>query len=257
MNYVKTEIHDRVGYIILNRPDKRNALNSEFVTEIKEAIHAHELNTDTRSIVLKSSSETFCAGADLAYLQQLQSFSFEENLEDSKNLAELFNLIYQNSKPVISLVKGPAIAGGCGLATICDMCYATPDSTFGYTESLIGFVPAIVLVFLRKKVGESLSKKMVFTGEIFKAEKALKYGLITEINEPDIIDEHVHQSLVRMAKKSSGNSLKAIKMLYNNLDNRDIHSALDYACRVNAEVRESEDCKKGIAAFLNKEKMTW
>lgn len=257
MNYVKTEIHDRIGYIILDRPDKRNALNSDFVNEIKQAIHEHESNVVTRAIVLRSSGEAFCAGADLAYLQQLQSFSYEENLEDSKNLAKLFNLIYQNSKPVVSLVKGPALAGGCGLATICDMCYATPDSTFGYTESLIGFVPAIVLVFLRKKVGESLSKKMVFTGEIFKAEKALKYGLITEINEPDIIDEHVHQSLVSMSKKSSGNSLKAIKTLYNNLDNRDLHSALDYACIINAEVRDSEDCKKGIAAFLNKEKMTW
>lgn len=257
MNFVKTEIHDRIGYVILDRPEKRNALNSEFVNEIKQAIHLLESNKETRAIVLKSSGEAFCAGADLAYLQQLQSFSFEENLEDSKNLAALFNLIYQNSKPVISLVKGPALAGGCGLATICDMCYATPDSTFGYTESLIGFVPAIVLVFLRKKVGESLSKKMVFTGEVFHADKALNYGLITEINEPDIIDDHVHQSLVRMAKKSSGNSLKAIKLLYNNLDNKDIHSAIEYACRINAEVRESEDCKRGIAAFLNKEKLTW
>ena len=144
MKYVITEIRDRIGYIILNRPDKRNALNSECVSELKISIKSFENNSEVRALILKSAGEVFCAGADLAYLQQLQNYTYEENLADSKNLAELFKLIYSFPKPVISLVNGAALAGGCGLATVCDICFATPSSTFGYTEAKIGFIPAIV-----------------------------------------------------------------------------------------------------------------
>lgn len=257
MNYVLTEVHDRIAYLILNRPDKRNALNADFVGNIKEVLRSYQSPKEIRAVVIKSSSDAFCAGADLAYLQQLQNFSYPENLEDSRNLAELFKLIYTHPKPIVSMVKGPALAGGCGLATVCDLCYATPESTFGYTESLIGFVPAIVMVFLRKKAGEALSKKLLFTGEVFKAQKALEYGLINEINEPDIIDDHVHKTLIHLSKKASGNSIQAIKSLYHQLDGLELDQSLEKACTTNASVRASDDCKKGIAAFLNKEKINW
>lgn len=257
MSFVKTEIRDRIGYVILDRPEKRNALNAAFVNEIKAIIRSFENKTDIRAIVLKSSGEVFCAGADLEYLQQLQKNNFEENLTDSQGLAELYKLIYSFPKPVISIVKGPAIAGGCGLATVCDLCFATPDSTFGYTEARIGFIPAIVMVFLKKKLGEAHSKKLLFTGEVYNASKVLEYGLITQIMETDSIETDVHQFVVKMISGSSSNSLKMIKEMYSELDNMSLEEAIKYASYMNATARETEDCKRGIAAFLNKEKITW
>ncbi len=257
MNFVISEFKERIAYIVLNRPEKRNALNAEFVEELKQAITEAEQNKDVRAIVLKSSGEAFCAGADLAYLQQLQEFTFEQNLLDSKNLAALFSLIYSSSKPIISMVSGPALAGGCGLATVCDMCFSTPESTFGYTEARIGFIPAIVMVFLRKKVGETLAKKMLFTGAVFSADKAFEYGLLTEIVKADELETYVHEYVKKLIEHSSGGSLAMIKQMYNNLDNLSLDEALNYACEMNAKTRESEDCKRGIAAFLNKQKLKW
>ncbi len=257
MNYVISELRERIAYIVLNRPEKRNALNAQFVEELKQTITKAEHDSEVRAIVLKSSSEAFCAGADLAYLQQLQGYSFDENLQDSKNLAALFKMMYGSSKPIISMINGPALAGGCGLATVCDMCFSTPESTFGYTEARIGFIPAIVMVFLRKKVGETLAKKMLFTGEVFSADKAFEYGLLTEIVKADELETYVHEFVKKLIEHSSGGSLTMIKQMYNNLDNLSLDDALNYACEMNAKTRESEDCKRGIAAFLNKQKLKW
>ena len=190
-------------------------------------------------------------------MQQLQEYNFEENLKDSHSLAELFKLIYSFPKPVISIVNGPALAGGCGLATVCDMCFASPDSTFGYTEARIGFIPAIVMIFLRKKTGETISKKLLLTGEIFSAAKALEYGLLTEIIKPATLEKEVHNLVVKMITGTSGNSLKMIKEMYSESDNTSLDEAIKYACYMNATARETADCKRGISAFLNKEKITW
>lgn len=257
MNYVISELRERIAYIVLNRPEKRNALNAQFVEELKQTITKAEHDSEVRAIVLKSSSEAFCAGADLAYLQQLQGYSFDENLQDSKNLAALFKMMYGSSKPIISMINGPALAGGCGLATVCDMCFSTPESTFGYTEARIGFIPAIVMVFLRKKVGETLAKNMLFTGEVFSADKAFEYGLLTEIVKADELETYVHEFVKKLIEHSSGGSLTMIKQMYNNLDNLSLNDALNYACEMNAKTRESEDCKRGIAAFINKQKLKW
>jgi len=257
MDFVITQLKERIAYIVLNRPEKRNALNAQFVEELKQAITKCDYDSEVRAIVLKSSGEAFCAGADLAYLQQLQDFSYDENLSDSKYLADLFKLIYSSSKPIISMVNGPALAGGCGLATVCDMCFSTPESTFGYTEARIGFIPAIVMVFLRKKVGETLAKKILFTGEVFSADKAFEYGLLTEIIGAEELETFVHEFVKKLIAHSSGGSLNRIKQMYNNLDDLSLDAALQYACEMNAKTRESDDCKRGIAAFLNKQKLKW
>lgn len=257
MSYILTEIKDRIGYVILNRPDKRNALNAEFVSELKQSIQTFEDNAGVRAIIIKSSGKVFCAGADLAYLQQLQSNTYEENLQDSENLAHLFKQIYICSKPIISMVNGPALAGGCGLATVCDICFATPSSTFGYTESRIGFIPAIVFVFLRKKIAETHVKKLLFTGEIISASHALSLGLISEITEASDFEKYVHQWTVNLIENSSGNSLSSLKQMYNSIDGLTLEESLKYACEMNAKTRESSDCKSGIAAFLNKQIIKW
>lgn len=257
MNYINTKTIDRITYIVLNRPEKKNALNDEFISEIKLALDQAEKNNESRAVIIKSSADVFCAGLDLAFLQKMQQYNFEQNLEDSKNLKDLFYKIYTFPKPVISLVDGLAIAGGCGLATVCDMCFATPESMFGYTESRIGFIPAIVLVFLRKKINETVSKKILLGGELFSAENALKSGLITEIFQKDEIEKKVHDYTINLIEKSSPNSMAMIKKMYSELDSLSMNEALEYACKLNAETRETKDCKTGVSNFLNKLKNKW
>jgi methylglutaconyl-CoA hydratase len=246
-----------VGYITLNRPDKRNALSYQLVSEIKLAFMNAENDNDCKVIVIKGSGEAFCAGADLAYLQQLQTNTFEDNLADSRHLMELFQFIYHSNKVVISEVNGPALAGGCGLASVCDFSFATPDSTFGYTEVKIGFVPAIVMVFLVRKVGEKNAREMLLTGDVFKADKALQYGLINYIIEPEELDDVVFKFAQKLCKQTSMQSVELIKEMLANVQSMDVNEALEYAAQTNAKARATDDCKRGIAAFLNKEKLSW
>lgn len=256
-NLVTYELKERVGYITLNRPEKRNALSYEMVSEIKLAFMNAEADKDCKVIVIKGSGEAFCAGADLAYLQQLQTNTFDENLADSQHLMELFQFIYHSHKVVISQVNGPALAGGCGLASVCDFSFATPESTFGYTEVKIGFVPAIVMVFLVRKVGEKNAREMLLTGDVFKAEKALQYGLINQIAEANLLEETVFNFAQKLCKQTSAQSLGLVKEMLAKVQSMDVNAALEYAAQTNALARATHDCKRGIAAFLNKEKLSW
>ena len=256
-NLVQYEVKDRVGYITLNRPEKRNALSYEMVSEIKLAFMNAEADKECKVIVIKGSGEAFCAGADLAYLQQLQTNTFDENLADSRHLMELFQFIYHSNKVVISQINGPALAGGCGLASVCDFSFATPESTFGYTEVKIGFVPAIVMVFLVRKVAEKNAREMLLTGDVFKADKALQYGLINYIIEPEELDDVVFKFAQKLCKQTSMQSVELIKEMLANVQSMDVNEALEYAAQTNAKARATDDCKRGIAAFLNKEKLSW
>lgn len=256
-NLVLYEVKDRVGYITLNRPEKRNALNFDFVNEIKSAFANAENDASCKVIVIRSNGEAFCAGADLGYLQQLQNNTHEENLADSKNLMELYRMIYLSKKVVISLVKGPALAGGCGLATVCDFCFATPTSTFGYTEAKIGFIPAIVMVFLVRKLGEQKAKQLLLTGDIIDAETAFDMDLINYLVDESLIDDEVQKFANKLCKYSSAQSLAYIKEMLSEVQHLNLDEGLNYAAEMNAKARTTEDCKKGIAAFLNKEKITW
>ena len=154
MSSILYDIANRVATITLNRPEKRNALNAELVRELSEALSRAESDESVRAIILKATGNTFCSGADLEQLKAMQTNSFEENVADSNRLKELFKKIYTLKKIVIAQVEGFALAGGCGLATVCDFTFCTPESKFGYTEARIGFVPAIVMVFLIRKLGE-------------------------------------------------------------------------------------------------------
>jgi methylglutaconyl-CoA hydratase len=256
-NLVLYEVNDRIGYITLNRPEKRNALSFEFVNEIKSVFKQAEADDHCKVIVIKSNGEAFCAGADLGYLQQLQNNTYEENLADSKNLSELFRVIYLSKKVVISLVNGPALAGGCGLATVCDFCFATPISTFGYTEVKIGFVPAIVMVFLVRKFGEQKTKQLLLTGEVIDANKAFDLGLINYLVDANYIEEEVKKFAQKLCKQTSAQSLTMVKEMLAEVQHLSLNEGLDYAAEMNANARKTEDCKRGIAAFLNKEKLTW
>jgi methylglutaconyl-CoA hydratase len=257
MNLVLYEVKDHIAYITLNRPDKRNALNSEMVLELTDAFRNAASEEQAKVIVLKANGKVFCAGADLAYLQQLQNNTYEENLADSTRLADLFELIYTLNKVVIAQIHGHAIAGGCGLATVCDYSFTVPEASFGYTEVRIGFIPAIVSLFLIRKTGETRAKELLLSGELISAEKAKSYHLINFVVEASELETQVQTFARQLCEKNSAQSMALTKQLIADVQTLTLTAGLAYAARLNAQARESEDCKKGIAAFVNKQEVKW
>jgi methylglutaconyl-CoA hydratase len=257
MGHVKYAVENRIGYITLNRPEKRNALNHEFVTELKQAFINAEADRNVKVIVLKAEGESFCAGADLEYLQSLQKYTFEENLQDSTHLMELFRIVYNLKKIVIAQVQGHALAGGCGLVSVCDFSFSIHEANYGYTESRIGFVPAIVMVFLIRKIGEAKAKELLLTGNAIKAKDAKHLGIINWIVEENELESSVKEFAEKLCANNSEMSMQLTKQMIANVQSMPLEEALKYACLKNAEARNSDDCKKGIDAFLKKEKIVW
>lgn len=248
---------NRVLFITLNRPDKRNALNGEVVKELKKAFLDAESDDSSKVIILKANGAVFSAGADLDYLQQLQKNSYAENLADSSSLAELFKIIYHHNKVVIAQVEGHAIAGGCGLATVCDFTFVVPEANMGYTEVKIGFIPAIVSIFLIRKIGEQKAKELLLTGKLISSNEAKNLGLINDVIAADQIKQKVEEFAISLCEQTSAQSLTLTKELISNVQELSLQDGLKYAAELNAKCRAESDCKKGIAAFLSKEKLTW
>ncbi|WPR74156.1 enoyl-CoA hydratase/isomerase family protein [Algoriphagus sp. NG3] len=257
MSAVLTEIIDRIGYITLNRPEKRNALSPELIAGLQEAFEGMNENEKVKVIVLRAKGKAFCAGADLAYLQQLQNFSYEENLSDSRKLMRLFNLIYSMPKVVIAEIQGHALAGGCGLATVCDFAFAVPDALFGYTEVRIGFVPALVSVFLQEQIGAAKTQELLLSGEFISASKAAELGLITGVEPAEFLEKYVLEFAAKLINQNSGFSMGKTKSLLRELNQENRKTSLELAAEVNANARAHDDCKKGIASFLNKTSPDW
>ena len=257
MNQIEYTVKDRIGYITLNRPEKRNALSFELVAALKEAFTKAEGDTAVKVIILRANGEAFCAGADLGYLQQLQKFSYEENLADSNHLKELFFKIYTLKKVVIAQVQGHALAGGCGLASVCDFIFAVPEAKFGYTEVKIGFIPAIVMVFLLRKIGEAKAKQLLLSGDLITAEDAYRIGLINYIVDKEKIENEVLEFSHRLIHTNSSNSMELTKQMMASIQSLSLDDALTFASTMNAKARTSDDCVKGIQAFLKKEKIQW
>ncbi|WP_129713880.1 enoyl-CoA hydratase/isomerase family protein [Pedobacter sp. SYP-B3415] len=250
-------VDQRIASITLNRPEKRNALNPALIAGLKEAFRKAADDPGVKVIILKASGVSFSAGADLAYLEEISRNSRDENLVDSQNLAELFSLIYNLEKVVIAQVEGHAIAGGCGLAAVCDIIFAVPDAMFGYTETRIGFVPAIVACFLVKKIPPGIARELLLTGRTFSAEEAANYGLINFVTKKSEINQKVNEFAINLCNNNSEHSLAVTKQLISRTSDGPLHDNLEYAVELNAEVRESDDFKKGIRSFLSKNKLTW
>ena len=251
------EVTDRIAYITLNRPEKRNALNEEMVALLRDAFAQAEQDDTAKTVVLRANGDAFCAGADLAYLQTLQTNTYEENLEDSRNLMALFKQIYTLKKPVIAQVEGHAIAGGGGLAAVCDFIFSVPEAKFGFTEVKIGFVPAIISVFIVRKLGEAITKQLLFTGDLFSARQMADYHLVSKIVDPNHIAGEVTQFAQKLNAQTSAQSQAMTKQLIATVQNMSFEDGLEYAARLNAKARANDDCKKGISSFLNKEKIIW
>ena len=240
-----------VARITLNRPEKRNALNDELIASLKDALRRAHDDDEVRVIVVTGAGSDFCSGADLAALQKIASASVEENLDDARSLMELFGLIRSVRQPVIAAVKGRALAGGCGLATACDIVLAARSSRFGYPEVKIGFVPAMVLAILRRNISEKRAFELVILGNEISAEEAVTMGLVNRVMDDEAFDDEV-DAFIQQFTKISSSAVSLTKRLLYQTDAMSFEDALHCGVDANVTARMSDDCKRGIERFLRK-----
>ncbi|MCL5029725.1 MAG: enoyl-CoA hydratase/isomerase family protein [Bacteroidetes bacterium] len=239
-----------IANLILNRPEKRNALHPQMVDAIIQKLDEIKNLENIKVLILTGEGKSFCAGADLSYLNDLQNNSTIENEIDSEKLAKMFITIYNFPKPTIAAVNGSAIAGGCGLASVCDFIVAHPsESKFGYSEVKIGFIPAIVSIFLIKKVGQGAANKLLLTGDIITGNYAHQIGLVDYVSE-DIMSES--KNLAEKLMQNSDESMSLTKKMIHSISNMNIEDAVNYCIRLNTISRSTKDFQNGIKKFLNK-----
>jgi methylglutaconyl-CoA hydratase len=247
---IELKKENEIAILRLNRPGKRNALHPGMVEQIKNAVADITSDKSIKALIITGEGSAFCAGADLEYLNSMQSYSSIENEKDSENLAEMFLAIHKLSIPTIAAVNGPAIAGGCGLASVCDFVVADSKlAKFGYTEVKIGFLPAIVSIFLIKKIGLGNAKKLLLTGEIVDATNAKSLGFVDYI-----ADNVIHESQ-SLAKRLLGNSLSSYaftKSMLNDISAMSFDDAVNYGVKLNTISRATEDFSERIKLFLTK-----
>jgi methylglutaconyl-CoA hydratase len=254
-NTITVHQSDGIALLTLNRPDKRNAISYELIDELQQALELIR-NSQSLVLILTGQGKAFCSGMDLENLKSLIGRTEEQSLEDSRTMARLFRSLHDFPKPTIAAVNGPAIAGGTGIATICDFTLATPEAKFGYTEVRIGFVPAIVSTFLVRQVGEKHARDLLLTGRIFSAEEGLRLGLLNEIVEPERLLPRAYE-LARQLIENSPASLRATKELLAHSVNAELDRELEECIKENARVRQTHDFQEGITAFLEKRKPRW
>ena len=241
-----------VARIILNRPEKRNALNDAVISGIKNSLKQASQDSNVRVVVISGAGKDFCSGADLSALQKIAGASVSENTEDAHSLLDLFLMIRQLSIPVVAAVTGRALAGGCGLATACDMVLTSASARFGYPEVKIGFVPAIVMAILRRNVSEKRAFELITRGAEISAVQAREFGLVNQVFPDESFETDVN-SYVSEFEKMSPSAVALTKTLLYQMDGLSFPEALETGADVNVIARLTDDCQKRIAKFLQKD----
>src|SRR6266496_5463517 len=244
-----------IATITLNRPERRNALNSSLLQELLGAFEEIE-SSDAQVVVLAGSGKAFCAGLDLEELKTLIGKSHAENLEDSERIAKVFRRLYDFPKPTIAAVNGAAIAGGTGLATMCDFTLAVPEAKFGYTEVRIGFVPAIVSSILVWQVGHKIARDLLLTGRIFEATEGHRLGLVNEVVPAEQLMGRARELATQLMENSPA-SLRMTKKLINSYIADALDQQIESAVQENAAIRQTKDFQEGVSSFLEKRKPRW
>lgn len=237
--------------LTLNRPEKRNALNDAVISGLKESLRMADEDERVRVVVITGAGADFCSGADLSALQKISKASVMENLEDARSLMNLFALMRRVRVPVVAAVRGRALAGGCGLATACDIVLASRGARFGYPEVKIGFVPAMVMAILRRNVSEKRAFELITRGAEISAEEAERIGLVNQVFDEDDFEANV-DGYAAAFEKMSRSAIALSKHLLYHIDGMTFDAALQSGADLNAIARMTEDCQQGIARFLKK-----
>lgn len=245
-----------IATITMTRAEKRNAISIQMIDELLAALEECEHAAAVRAVIITGAGKAFCAGMDLEGLQALAAQSHEQNLEDSRHMARLFRRLFDFPKPLIAAVNGAAIAGGTGIATLCDFTLAVPDAKFGYTEVRIGFIPALVSVFLRRQVGEKRARDLLLTGRIFDAAEAHALGLVSEILAAEKLLDRARE-LAATLLANSPTSLARTKALLSGFARANLDREIELAIAANAAIRSTADFREGLTAFLEKRSPEW
>ena len=251
MSEILTQRENSILTITLNRPEKRNALNDALINSLKDALREADRDSEFRAIVIRGAGRDFCSGADLSALRKIAESTVMENLADAENLMELFALMRKIKCPVIAAVHGRALAGGCGLATACDLVLAAKSARFGYPEVKIGFVPAMVMAILRRNLSEKKSFELITQGFDFSAEEAERFGLINRVFEDGDFEDGV-KNYISVYEKVSRSAVVLSKRLLYQMDAMTFESALAAGVDINTLARLTDDCQTGIKRFLDK-----
>jgi methylglutaconyl-CoA hydratase len=244
-----------IATITLNRPDKRNAVSFQLVDELLRALDEIK-KSPAQVIILTGAGKAFCAGMDLDELKSLLGKTHEQNLQDSSRMAEMFRRLYEFPRPSIAAVNGAAIAGGCGLATMCDFTLAVPEAKFGYTEVRIGFVPALVSSILVWQVGHKIARDLLLTGRLFDAAEGHRLGLVNEVVPAEQLMSRSRE-LAAQLMENSPSSLSVTKRLVNSFLSKSLDQQIGAAIEENARIRTTDDFREGISSFLEKRKPRW
>jgi methylglutaconyl-CoA hydratase len=251
MSVTTFEITNSVAYITLNRPEKRNALNDSLVAALKADLARSAAEDSVCAVVIKGAGTDFCSGADLSVLQKIAEGSILDNLADAESLGDLFNQIRTLPIPVIAAVHGRAFAGGCGLATGCDVVLASKSALFGYPEVKIGFVPAMVTAILRRNVSEKRAFELLTRGFEFDTTTAEIFGLVNEVFDDSNFEESV-KTYAEGYGKLSRSAVSLTKRLLYQMDGQNFGDAMQSGATINTIARMTDDCQNGIAKFLKK-----
>ena len=245
------DLQNGIGRITLNRPDKRNALDAELIEELRQAIAASSRDDQCRVVLIAGAGKDFCSGADLAGLEKTAQAGVLDNMADARRMADVFLMMRNHPRPVIAAVHGRALAGGCGVATACDIILASEAAQFGYPEVNIGFVPAIVMAILRRSVSEKAALELVAGGEVISAGRAHEIGLVHRLFRDEHFRDEVESYASRLAAKSASAVMLSKRLLYN-MDSMSFEAALAAGVDTNAIARMTEDCRRGVERFLKK-----
>ena len=250
---VRYEVHEaeRVAVVTLARPEKRNALDPATIAGLERALSEAEADERVAAILLAAEGKDFCAGADLAHIERTVGMSREELVDDAMALGRLFVHMRRVPKPIVAAVQGNALAGGAGLATGCDIVVASDDAHFGYPEVHIGFVPAMVLTMLLRAVGEKRAFALVALGHRIGAREAQEHGLVHAVFSRHTFADDAFALAVDLARRSR-TSLAFSKRLLYEIEELTFEEGIHRGARVNAEARQTEDCRAGVRAFLER-----
>ncbi|MEM6264674.1 MAG: enoyl-CoA hydratase/isomerase family protein [Bacteroidota bacterium] len=255
--HIQLEVENRIAYLTLARPEVHNAFNFDMMQELVHAVQNIEQMPGAKVVVIRAKGSAFSAGPDVAYYKQMQSFGPEQHQADSRILADLLMLVYRSSKLIIAQVEGAATGPGCALMTVADFAFVVPEATLGFPEAKNGFVPAVVVPFLIRKIGETRAKEMLLSGDLIYADEAARYQLVNRLIPAEEIAGYVTQFATRICNRNSAASMQLTKKMIADLQSFPLEEAVQFAAKMNAHARGNVDFQRGIQGVIHEQELEW